>query len=183
MLTKQQQSLLHQIAYDSIKQGLTSKQALEVSLKELEPALTEHKASFVTLHRHAQLRGCIGALKPVRPLAADVVHNAYAAAFSDHRFPPVSKSEVDELDIHISILDTPSAMDFSSEADLIDQLQPGIDGLILESQGKRGTFLPAVWENIKDRQAFLTHLKLKAGLPADFWDDDIKIQRYSVEEF
>lgn len=183
MLTHQQQLQLLDIAKQSIQHGLDNGRPLTIDTDKLEPVMQEHLASFVTLHRNDNLRGCIGVLEPIRPLASDIANNAFSAAFSDHRFPAVTSAESNELEIHISILGTPSSMDFTSEADLVSQLQPDIDGLILEYKNHRGTFLPSVWESVKEPQEFLNHLKMKAGLSANFWDNEVSIKRYSVEAF
>lgn len=183
MLTEKNRHILRDLAYKSIKHGLETGKALEIDIAQYPAELQTKKATFVTLHRNHELRGCIGILKPVRPLAEDVAYNAWAAAFSDSRFIPLSADELDDLDIHISILGTPEEMDFTSEADLEKQIRPGIDGLILEKGSNKGTFLPSVWESLADSHTFLHHLKLKAGLPANYWSDNIKIMRYTVEEF
>lgn len=183
MLNPQQQQQLHSIAYDSIRHGLAHGAAMTVDLSALDAELQTRRATFVTLNKHGQLRGCIGILEPIRPLAEDVAHNAFAAAFSDPRFPPLQQNELDQLQIHISILGTPEEMTFASEEDLITQLRPGVDGLIMEEGSYRCTFLPSVWESLQDRREFLNHLKLKFGLPADHWSDSIRIKRYTVEEF
>lgn len=183
MLSVENQQLLRELAFKSIKHGLETGNALEIDIAQYPAELHANKATFVTLHRDKELRGCIGMLKPVRPLAEDVAHNAWAAAFSDSRFMPLRVDELDGLDVHISILGTPEEMDFSSEVDLLEQLRPGIDGLILEEGFNRGTFLPSVWESLTDSSEFLNHLKLKAGLPAKYWSKNIKIRRYSVDEF
>jgi len=183
MHNKEQRQQLHDIAYQSIKHGLSSGRALTVDLTKLDAALQTKRATFVTLNKHGQLRGCIGMLEPVRPLAEDVAHNAFAAAFSDPRFPPLQENELEQLDIHISILTTPEEMTFDTEDELITQLRPGIDGLIMEEGRHRGTFLPSVWESLPDPREFLQHLKLKSGLSTNYWSDSIRIQRYMVEEF
>ena len=183
MLTQENRQILRELAYSSIRHGLEAGKALEIDISQYPAELQTKKATFVTLHRNTELRGCIGMLKPVRPLAEDIAYNAWAAAFTDNRFMPVKADELDELDIHISILGTPEAMEFTSEDDLLHQIRPGTDGLILEEGLKRGTFLPSVWESLTDAREFLNHLKLKAGLPAGYWSDSIKIQRYTVEEF
>jgi len=183
MLTEINQHLLRELAYKSIKHGLENGKALELDIALYPAELQAKKATFVTLHRNEELRGCIGILKPVRPLAEDVAYNAWAAAFSDSRFIPLSANELDDLDIHISILGTHEEMDFASEADLVKQIRPGTDGLILEEGFNKGTFLPSVWESLTDSHSFLIHLKLKAGLPANYWSDSIKVKRYTVEEF
>ena len=178
-----QRQQLHDIAYESIKSGLSYSKALDVDLTNLDTALRDKRATFVTLQINGDLRGCIGMLEPVRPLAEDVAHNAFAAAFSDPRFPPLQSHELAPLDIHISILGTPEKMIFDSEKELVKQLRPGLDGLIMEEGSRRGTFLPSVWESLQDRQEFLTHLKLKSGLPGNYWSDSIQVHRYTVEEF
>ena len=183
MLNAAQKQQLHEIAKNSIVNGLNKSEPINIELSDYDDDLQTKRATFVTLHKHSQLRGCIGILEPLRPLAEDIAHNAFAAAFSDHRFPPVSADEIDHLDIHISILATPEEISFSSEEELVSQLRPGVDGLIMQEGKQRGTFLPSVWESVTDRHDFLNHLKQKSGLPANYWSDTIRVQRYTVEEF
>ncbi|MDH3342434.1 MAG: AmmeMemoRadiSam system protein A [Gammaproteobacteria bacterium] len=183
MHNEKQRQQLHDIALDSIMAGLATGTALSVDLSKLDPALNTPRATFVTLQKRGELRGCIGMLEPVRALAEDVAHNAYAAAFSDPRFPPLAEHELAQLDVHISILGTPEKMTFDSEQDLVAQLRPGVDGLIMQEGYNRGTFLPSVWESLTEPADFLRHLKLKSGLPENYWSDSIEIQRYRVEEF
>jgi AmmeMemoRadiSam system protein A len=147
------------------------------------PALAQPGATFVTLTQRGELRGCIGSLEPYRTLALDVAENAVAAAFRDPRFPPLTKDELARTRIEVSLLDAAQAIDFSDEADAIARLRPGIDGLILTHGTRRATFLPQVWEALPDPQRFLAQLKLKAGLPADFWDDAISLSRYGVQKW
>ena len=183
MLNTQQKKLLHEIAHDSIEQGLDSKHPLIINLSDYENRLCEKAATFVTLHIGDVLRGCVGILEPRQSLIEDVAYNAYSSAFNDSRFSPVEKNELKQLSIHISVLNTPTEIIFESEDDLIRQLQPGKDGIILEEKNSRATFLPSVWESIDSKRDFLQHLKQKAYLPKDFWSDTIRIKRYSVEEF
>jgi AmmeMemoRadiSam system protein A len=183
MLSTENRQLLRDLAYQSIQNGLKTGKALEIDITQYPRELQEKKATFVTLHRNKQLRGCIGILKPMRPLAEDVAYNAWAAAFTDSRFMPLAENELDDLDVHISILGSPEDIEFNSEDDLVGKIRPGVDGLILEDGIHKGTFLPSVWESLTDSKAFLDHLKLKAGLPADYWSDTLKVKRYSVEEF
>lgn len=183
MLSTENRQLLRNLARASIKHGLAAGKALEINIDDYPAELQANKATFVTLHRNKELRGCIGILQPLRPLAEDVAYNAWAAAFTDSRFKPLTENELDELDIHISILGTPEEMEFDSEDDLVAQIRPGIDGLILEQGFHKGTFLPSVWDSLTEAGEFLNHLKLKAGLPADYWSDKIKVKRYTVEEF
>ena len=183
MHNEEQRKQLHDIAIESIKSGLTGGHALSVDLSTMDAALNTKRATFVTLQKNGELRGCIGMLEPVRPLAEDIAHNAFAAAFSDPRFPPLREDELEQLDIHISILGTPEKMSFNSEQDLVSQLRPNIDGLIMKEGNRRGTFLPSVWQSLAKPRDFLNHLKMKSGLPENYWSDSIKIQRYTVEEF
>lgn len=174
---------MRNLAHQSIRHGLESGKAPEIDINDYPAELQANTATFVTLHRNSELRGCIGMLRPVRPLAEDVSYNAWAAAFTDSRFMPLTADELDDLDIHISILGTPEEIDFSSEDDLLKQIRPGTDGLILEEGFNKGTFLPSVWKSLSDPRKFLNHLKLKAGLPANYWSDSIRVRRYTVEEF
>ena len=129
------------------------------------------------------MRGCIGSLQVHRPLIDDLSANAYAAAFRDPRFEPVSAAEWPEVRVEVSILSTPQSISFKDEADALRQLRPGIDGVILEQGRHRATFLPQVWEQLPDPRQFLAQLKRKAGLAPDFWAPDLGLQRYLVEKF
>jgi len=183
MLDDHERKTLLQVAADSVRHGLATGQALEVEVADYSAALQQPGASFVTLTIQRQLRGCIGMLQATRPLVEDVAQNAYAAAFEDTRFPPLSTAEYDQLEYHISILNPAEAIEFESEADLLQQLRPGIDGLILEERGRRATFLPSVWESLPQAADFLRHLKMKAGLAPDYWSNTLHAQRYTVEDF
>jgi len=169
------------IARQSIEQGLHGGQPLRLSQDDLTPRLRETGGTFVTLRHHGELRGCIGTLEPHQPLAQDVAEHAFAAAFGDPRFPPLRADELDDLTIGISILGPPEELVFEDEADLVRQLRPGVDGLILQEGARRGTFLPSVWEQLPDPAEFLRQLRRKAGLPADHWSDTLRVWRYLVE--
>lgn len=145
-----------------------------------ESPLRRPGASFVTLRRGGELRGCIGNLEAVRPLVDDVRSNARAAAFSDPRFPPVEAEELAGLTIEVSVLTPRVPIDFSSEEDLLSQLRPGVDGLMLVEGSHRGTFLPAVWRQLPEPVVFLRELKRKAGLDRDHWSGGMRVWRYST---
>lgn len=161
--------------------------ARELGLAAREPPqadwLQEPGATFVTLNLHGNLRGCIGSLEAHRPLIDDVSHNAKAAAFLDPRFTPLTKPEFAEVVIDVSLLSPPEQIQFSSERNALAQLRPGQDGLILEYGLRRATYLPQVWAQLPKAQEFVNHLKSKAGLPEDFWSDDIKLSRYAVQKW
>ena len=144
----------------------------------------QHKAaSFVTLTQHGQLRGCIGTLQAYRPLLEDVSSNARAAAFKDPRFSPLTADELANTEVEVSLLSPMQAMQFIDEDDALAQIRTGIDGLVFEHGHNRSTFLPQVWEQLPERKDFVAHLKQKAGLPADFWADDVKLARYNVSKW
>jgi AmmeMemoRadiSam system protein A len=140
-------------------------------------------ATFVTLTKDGQLRGCIGSLEAARPLAMDVAENALGAAFRDPRFPRLAADEWPRCRVEVSMLSAPKRIEFADEADLLAQLEPGVDGIILDADGRRATFLPQVWEDLPDKRAFLAGLVRKAGLPADTRLGRCKISRYRVAKF
>ncbi len=180
-LNKANQRRLLDLAKKSIAHGLLTGKPLSINFADFPEELLENRATFVTLHRKNELRGCIGVLEAGRPLAEDIAENAFSAAFKDQRFPPLDADEFQDLQIHLSILTPAEPLSFSSEQELIDQLNPGIDGLILKEGFRRGTFLPAVWESLPKPEQFLRQLKQKAGLPPDYWSDQIRIYRYQTE--
>ncbi len=174
------QALLLQTARESIRHGLDQHRALVVDPAQFPEALRVPAPVFVTLLKGVELRGCIGALESSRPLIANTAHYAHAAAFSDSRFEPVRQNEFNALQIKISILSPLEPLVFSDEADLLRQIQPGVDGLLLEADGYRGTFLPSVWESLPEAAEFLRRLKVKAGLYPDYWSNTLRVSRYTV---
>jgi AmmeMemoRadiSam system protein A len=168
-------------AWRSIRHGLAKGNPLKVEPGQLESPLSEPGASFVTLHVGEELRGCIGSLQAHRPLICDVAENAFSAAFRDPRFPPLKDAELKNINLDISVLSQAERMVFDSEQDLLKQIRPNVDGLILKDGNYRGTFLPSVWESLPDAKQFLQHLKRKAGLPADHWSDKLEVWRYTTE--
>jgi len=171
---------LHAVARASIETGMLRGVPLEPDLASATAGMLAEGASFVTLHRAGVLRGCVGTLEALRPLVVDVAHNAFRSAFWDPRFHPLSRSELTEIDVHISVLSAPEAVECASEADLLERLRPGIDGLILHAGHARATFLPAVWEQAPEPREFLRNLKVKAGLPADYWSTALRFERYAA---
>lgn len=181
---KQDRQTLINLAKESINYALLHNlDKIKINVKQYSTELQKIKACFVTLEKHNQLRGCIGTLTARSPLVQEVVDSAYAAAFLDHRFTKVTLPEAHDLIVHISILTNPEPMHFTSEEDLLSQIKPNIDGLILKVGNLTGTFLPSVWEQISTPQAFLQHLKNKAGLAANYWSDKVEVFRYYTEMF
>ena len=145
--------------------------------------LAQPGASFVTLTLEGALRGCIGSLQAHRPLGVDVAANAENAAFRDPRFAPLTLQEWPRVAAEVSLLSAPEKAEFGDDIDLLGRLRPGIDGVILEHAGRRGTFLPQVWESLPDRRRFMQELKRKAGLPADTPLVACNVWRYQVAKW
>ena len=137
----------------------------------------------MTLNQDGRLRGCIGSLSVHRTLIDDVRANARAAAFQDPRFKPLRFDELGAVRVEVSLLSAMAPMQIADEADAVSQLRPGIDGLVLECGRQRGTFLPQVWETLPEPRSFLRELKRKAGFAPDFWDDAVRLSRYTVTKW
>jgi AmmeMemoRadiSam system protein A len=141
---------------------------------------------FVSLHKKGELRGCIGNIVAVYPLAEGVQRNALSAAFEDSRFSEVTAGEMPDIDIEISVLTEPREVRYRDAADLLQQLRPGVDGVVL-SQGlfRRSTYLPQVWSQLPDKRQFLSNLCRKGGMPANAWEDPArtKVEVYQAFVF
>jgi len=169
------------LAWGSIRHGLAHGRPASAPA-ERPGRLGRPGAVFVTLTRRGELRGCIGSPMAWRPLAEDIVDNAFKAAFGDPRFPPLRAAELGGLALSVSVLTPPVAMRFADEADLLAQLRPRRDGLIIEDGGARALFLPAVWEQLPAPRTFLAHLKRKAGLAPDHWSASFRASRFEAVE-
>ena len=165
-----------------IARGAIGRQLGQAAAPRLDhPAwLSQPGASFVTLTMDGVLRGCIGSLQAHRPLGHDVAANAENAAFRDPRFAPLTLQEWPRVAAEVSLLSVPEKAEFGDEIDLLGRLRPGVDGVILEHRGRRGTFLPQVWDSLPDRRGFMQELKRKAGLPADTPLAQCNVWRYQV---
>nr|VFK34626.1 MAG: hypothetical protein BECKMB1821I_GA0114274_10781 [Candidatus Kentron sp. MB]VFK76831.1 MAG: hypothetical protein BECKMB1821H_GA0114242_10781 [Candidatus Kentron sp. MB] len=179
--TEERETLLR-VARDSIAHGLAHNAPSPIDSSAFSASLREKRATFVTLEKGGQLRGCIGSLRATHSLVEDIAKNAFNAAFEDPRFPGLGQEEQGDITIKLSLLTPPEAMRFQSEADLIAQLRPGVDGLILTAGPRRATFLPAVWESLPEPTQFLRHLKQKAGLAPDAWPENIAFSRYVAQQ-
>lgn len=180
-----EQNYLLTVAKQSIENGVNTG-----SHKPIEPGglpeelihLNVDQACFVTLNMDDQLRGCIGSLEAIRPLIEDVSQNAFNAAFRDPRFNPVKQVETERLNVGISVLTPPEAMgSFPTIEDLLAQLRPQQDGLIISDGLRRATFLPSVWEQLPDDRLFVQQLMRKAGIHA--WSERIHCERYTSFSF
>ncbi|CAK0773187.1 MEMO1 family protein [Azospirillaceae bacterium] len=175
---------LHHVAQTTLRHAAATGRQVEVDMETAPFPLRAMRKTFITLDASdGNLRGCIGSTAPVNPLAQDVAINTYRSARQDPRFGPVKPSEVDHLKVTISILSTPSPMTFVDESDLIHQLHPEVDGLILREGSRQSLFLPKVWSVLPNPTSFVQHLKQKAGLPADYWSKTMQAFRFVTETF
>ncbi|MFH1375185.1 MAG: AmmeMemoRadiSam system protein A [Patescibacteria group bacterium] len=182
MYSAEQRAYLLQLARQAITEYLKTGESPRMETKD--EILKEERATFVTLTRGGNLRGCIGSLEAHRPLTEDVAGNAVNAAVGDPRFPAASLTELSEIKIKISVLTPPRVLDHSDGKDLLAKLRPGRDGVILSDGFHTATYLPQVWEEIKQKKEFLESLCAKAGLPFDAWKSGkLDIQTYEVEKF
>lgn len=182
-LNERQQRELLEIARDSIRQGFASGKPLQVELDSRESELTEPAGVFVTLTQNGELRGCVGSLQAREALAQAVATSAFNSAMLDRRFAPLREDELERTRIEISVLSPPQDFPVESYDDLLSQLQPGVDGLVIEDRGRRATFLPKVWDSLTTPEEFVGHLMLKAGLAAGHWSSHIRVQRYATQIF
>ncbi|WP_420725348.1 AmmeMemoRadiSam system protein A [Hwanghaeella sp. LZ110] len=175
-IAKKHRALLMKIVHHALEKGAVP----SINLPSFPEELKAPGATFVTLEKQGRLRGCIGSLQAHQPLVQDLAQNAYRAGFKDPRFPPITAEELPDITSSISILSPPSQMLFQDEQDLLAQLVPDVDGLILQDGNRRATFLPQVWEQLPDPKQFLGHLKRKAGLAEDHWSPTLTAHRYHV---
>lgn len=139
---------------------------------------------FVTLNQAGKLRGCVGSILPKDPLATTVQRNAVAAALEDKRFQPLTSEELPDVEIAISVLTPLRKLEYRDGQDLLDQLKPGIHGVLLTYENsKRATFLPQVWAQAPNKAAFLGALCRRAAAPVDAWQDPSKTTVEVYESF
>ncbi len=180
MATKQEQEVLLNCAKNAI---LNYQNITYPGLNKLSETLKEKKGVFVTLTLNGQLRGCIGTIQPIMPLYEAVIKNAISAAYSDPRFPPMTKEEANDLTIEISVLTEPLKLNYTNPSDLLKKLNHE-QGIIIKKSFATATFLPQVWEQLPDKEQFLANLCLKANLSPEAWkDSSIEVFAYKVEKF
>jgi len=177
-LKRDHQATLLELARSCIQFGCHHGQPLSVTATDYAPELQRQLSSFVTLHCDKELRGCIGSLEARLPLVEDVARHAYAAAFQDPRFLPVTGVELPRIKIEISVLSPQARLPIQTEAELLENIQVGIDGITLKDGIRQATFLPTVWEQLPDKQDFIRQLKRKAGLPDNYWSKDMQVFHY-----
>jgi len=176
-MKKEEEKFLLEIARKSIEDSMQ---------KNVEPVsdyVKEKSGVFVTLTKDGELRGCIGHIEPIMPMYEAVIECAYSAAYRDPRFPPVTEEEFKEIHMEISILTPPVNLDYKDGDDLLNKLS-NEDGVIIRKGMAQSTFLPQVWEQLPEKEEFLGHLCMKAGLAPDEWKDGkLEVQIYHVVKF
>lgn len=183
-LTKKEQQILLEIARKTLESKVMGRELPEIDLESLPGVLREPGASFVTLTKKGALRGCIGALKATKPLVMDVQDHAIAAAFHDYRFPNVELVELPDIRIEISWLTPPESLEYNTPQELLNKIQPGKDGVIIEDGVRRATFLPQVWEQLPDTERFLSRLCVKMNASPTAWKEKkLKVSTYRVQKF
>lgn len=183
-LTGEQKKKLKALARNVIASELGIEKLIDVENEFVDPFYHKERGVFVTLNLDGRLRGCIGNTDPIYPLYEGVMKNAHDAAFGDPRFSPLEVDEFDDLNIEISVLTVPQKVKYSSAKDLLDKLRPGKDGVVIEKERNKATYLPQVWDDIKDKEDFLSSLCMKAGLNPDEWmQGDCDVYKYEVEKF
>jgi AmmeMemoRadiSam system protein A len=183
-LSVEEEKFLLQLARAALEVGIRGDPLPQLELTSLSPKLIQPGATFITLTKNQELRGCIGSLEATRPLAEDVQVHAVAAALEDFRFPPVQEDEIPQISIEISRLTTPAKIAFEDPDELFSQIRPGIDGVVIKKGIRRATFLPQVWEKVPEVEIFLEMLCRKMGASAECWrTKSVEIFTYQVEKF
>jgi AmmeMemoRadiSam system protein A len=183
-LSVQEKNTLLRLAREALVLGVRGDPLPDLDIRSFTPKLVQPGATFVTLTKNQELRGCIGSLEAKRSLAEDVRIHAVAAALEDYRFPPVLENEVSMISIEISRLTTPTKVAFQNPDELISKIRPGIDGVIIKQGVRRATFLPQVWEKVPEIDNFLGMLCRKMGVSSNCWQSEgVDIFTYQVEKF
>lgn len=183
-LTQEEKQFLLHLARQVLERAVRREKLPPLELESLSPCLQAEGASFVTLTKGGELRGCVGALEPYQPLAEDVREHTVAAALEDFRFPPVQPDELPQIEVEVSRLTRPVPLTYDGPEDLLAKLQPGLDGVVIRDGFRSATFLPQVWDKIPDKVDFLDQLCWKMGAEPDLWRrKKLEVLIYRVEEF
>ncbi|WNC70085.1 AmmeMemoRadiSam system protein A [Thalassotalea nanhaiensis] len=174
---EQQQAinLVWQVLNQAVKENCYTKPIAPNSTTLLSPY-----ACFVTLYVSDELRGCVGTMQRETPLWENICKYSYSSAFEDYRFDRLTAKELEHLSFQISILSPLEPMENKGEAQLFAELEPNVDGLVIEYQQHNALFLPSVWQSLPSVKDFVSKLKLKAGLAEDYWHNDIKLFRFNT---
>ena len=165
LLALSEGAVLVQLARTSLGQFVQRKRVLQPDLMQLPTAVQQPGATFVTLHHQGQLRGCIGNVVEVRPLAESIVQNTVAAASRDPRFPAITRQELADVQVEVTVLTPLRPLLYANYGALLTQLRPHMDGVMLEWGERRGVLLPQMWQRISRPTDFLMTIAKKAAIP------------------
>jgi len=183
-LTLDERLTLLRLARQAMEQAVRGEKHAALDAAGLSARLRAPGASFATLVKGGELRGCIGALEPYQPLAQDVREHATAAALEDPRFPPVEAAELNQIEIELSCLSVPEKFEYQNAEELLAGLHPHVHGVLLRDGFRRATYLPQVWAKIPDKAGFMDSLCEKMGVPPGLWrQKHLEVLLYQVEEF
>ena len=183
-LTQTDGAQLLEVVARALDQCIADGTQLQVDPSDFDASVQQEAASFVTLRREdGSLRGCMGSSAATRPLICDVAINTHAAASRDPRFAPLTLAERPGLEPSVSVLSALEPLHVTDTDDLVRQLRPGVDGLLLVDGRHRGTLLPAVWDVIAEPERFVTEVKAKAGWAPDYWSSTLAAFRYTAQSF
>jgi AmmeMemoRadiSam system protein A len=175
------EDILLKIANDTIKSKFD--ESVKIDKEELVlkyPFLEEPGACFITLNLNNELRGCIGSLEVYGMLIDDIIENAYNAAFLDPRFLELTQEEYEKIDLEISILTPALKIEYKDKEDLKSKIKIGIQGVVLENEDARSTFLPQVWEQFPTFEEFFEKLLFKGSFDEDSLEKNIDVLVYEV---
>ena len=175
-------NILMQIVRISLEKAVKHDKKYSPSRASFPEDIFDKGASFVTLRKDNELRGCIGSIYPNNSIAQDVATNTYSAAMEDKRFSPLKEDELPNIDYSISLLTGFEKIEYKSEHDLLDKIEQGTDGIVIRDGDRQGVFLPSVWSEIPDKKEFFKHLKVKAGMNPNYWNSSIKVYRVRAVE-
>jgi AmmeMemoRadiSam system protein A len=182
--TPEDRALLLQLARQSVTAAVRGTEPPTVAGDGLPQRLTRYRACFVTLTIEGELRGCIGSILPQQPLWTAVIDRSKLAATGDPRFSRVTAEELEKIRIEVSVLTVPRRLSFSRPEELLEKLRPRVDGVVLSVGRYQATFLPQVWEELSDKEQFLSRLAQKAGLqPSDWRRPEASVMVYQAEAF
>jgi len=183
-LSEDEGNYLLSLARTTIKNSLSNADQPQINWKDLPEKFQQHMGTFVTITIDENLRGCIGHIIPRETVVEGIRENAVNAAFRDPRFPPLTKKEFNEVKIEISVLTAPRELSYTDAEDLLSKLRPGVDGVIIKKGYQEATFLPQVWDQLPDKEEFLSQLCMKAGLSPDSWrKEKLQVSTYHVQAF
>jgi AmmeMemoRadiSam system protein A len=175
-LTPEEERACLELARQALTHYFKTGSSLRTPVKE--GALKEKRGAFVTLTVAGDLRGCIGYPLPVKPLDETIIEMAVAAASQDTRFAPLASEEMDRLRVEVSVLGLPEPIASPTDVEV------GRHGIIVSKGSNRGLLLPQVpVEHAWDRETYLRHGCLKAGLGPDEWKKGAKIEVFIAQVF